>query len=91
MGGVALITHAARVAAALAAVALAAPAQAELRVVAATTDLAAIATAIGGDLVTVETIVPAAVDPEGFEPRPGDLAKIRGAGILVRVGLGYDH
>jgi len=70
---------------------LAAPAQAELRVVAATTDLAAIAAAVGGDLVTVDTIVPAAVDPEAFEPRPGDLEKIRNAGLLVRVGLGYDY
>jgi len=41
--------------------------------------------------VTVDTIVPPAVDPEAFEPRPGDLEKIRGAGLLVRVGLGYDY
>jgi ABC-type Zn uptake system ZnuABC Zn-binding protein ZnuA len=90
VGVVAPITRTARVALA-ATLALAAPAQAELRVVAATTDLAAIAAAVGGDLVTVETIVPAAVDPEGFEPRPGDLEKIRNAQMLVRVGLGYDH
>jgi ABC-type Zn uptake system ZnuABC Zn-binding protein ZnuA len=92
VGGVALITRAARLAAALAAaLAVAAPAQAELRVVATTTDVAAIATAVGGDLVTVETIVPAAVDPEAFEPRPGDVEKIRNAQLLVRVGLGYDY
>jgi ABC-type Zn uptake system ZnuABC Zn-binding protein ZnuA len=91
VGVVALITRAAAVVALAAALGLAAPAQAELRVVAATTDLAAIAAAVGGDLVTVDTIVPAAVDPEAFEPRPGDLEKIRSAGLLVRVGLGYDH
>jgi ABC-type Zn uptake system ZnuABC Zn-binding protein ZnuA len=92
VGVVALITRAARLAVLLAAaLGLAAPAQAELRVVAATTDLAAIAAAVGGDLVTVDTIVPAAVDPEAFEPRPGDLEKIRNAGLLVRVGLGYDY
>jgi ABC-type Zn uptake system ZnuABC Zn-binding protein ZnuA len=91
VGVVALTTRAARVVALAAALGLTAPAQAELRVVAATTDLAAIAAAVGGDLVTVETIVPAAVDPEAFEPRPGDLEKIRSAGLLVRVGLGYDH
>jgi ABC-type Zn uptake system ZnuABC Zn-binding protein ZnuA len=67
------------------------PAQAGLRVAAATTDLAAIAAAVGGDLVSVETIVPAAVDPEAFEPRPGDIDKVRRAALLVRVGLGYDH
>jgi ABC-type Zn uptake system ZnuABC Zn-binding protein ZnuA len=91
VGGVTLITLSARVAALAATLALAAPAQAELRVVAATTDIAAIASAVGGDLVTVETIVPAAVDPEAFEPRPGDLEKIRNAQLLVRIGLGYDY
>src|SRR5262249_50968234 len=85
------ITQSARAVAVAAALALAAPAHAELRVVATTTDLAAIATAVGGDLVTVDTIVPPAVDPEAFEPRPGDLEKIRGAQLLLRVGLGYDY
>jgi ABC-type Zn uptake system ZnuABC Zn-binding protein ZnuA len=66
-------------------------AAAPLRVVATTTDLAALAAAVGGDLVTVDTIVPAAVDPEAFEPRPGDLGKLRTADLVVRVGLGYDH
>jgi len=90
--GVVTLIGAARFALALAAaLGFAASAQAGLRVVAATTDLAAIATAVGGDLVTVETIVPPAVDPEAFEPRPGDLEKIRSAGLLVRVGLGYDY
>ncbi|HEV2954767.1 MAG TPA: metal ABC transporter substrate-binding protein [Xanthobacteraceae bacterium] len=91
MGVVALITRAARVVALAAALGLAAPAQAQLRVVAATTDVAAIAAAVGGDLITVDTIVPPAVDPEAFEPRPGDLEKIRNAQLLVRVGLGYDY
>lgn len=90
--GVVTLIRVARLAIALAAaLAFAAPAQAGLHVVAATTDLASIATAVGGDLVTVDTIVPAAVDPEAFEPRPGDLEKIRSAGLLVRVGLGYDY
>jgi ABC-type Zn uptake system ZnuABC Zn-binding protein ZnuA len=71
--------------------AVATPTQAGLRVVAATTDVAALAAAVGGDLVTVETIVPAAVDPEAFEPRPGDVDKIRNAQLLLRVGLGYDY
>ena len=41
--------------------------------------------------MTVETIVPGAVDPEAFQPRPGDLDKVRNASLLVRVGLGYDY
>ena len=74
-----------------AAVATAATAAAPLRVVATTTDLAALAAAVGGDLVTVQAIVPPATDAEGFEPRPGDLDKLRAAGLLLRVGLGYDY
>jgi ABC-type Zn uptake system ZnuABC Zn-binding protein ZnuA len=69
----------------------AAPATATLRVVATTTDMAALVAAVGGDLVIVESIVPAATDPEAFEPRPGDIDKLRRAALLVRVGLGYDY
>ena len=62
-----------------------------MRVVTTTTDLAALVAAVGGDLVAVESIVPAGADPEAFEPRPGDLGKLRQAALLVRVGLGYDY
>jgi ABC-type Zn uptake system ZnuABC Zn-binding protein ZnuA len=74
-----------------AAVSAIAPAAAAIRVVATTTDMAALAAAVGGDLVTVESIVPAATDPEAFQPRPGDLDKVRHAALLMRVGLGYDY
>jgi ABC-type Zn uptake system ZnuABC Zn-binding protein ZnuA len=74
-----------------AAVMAAAHAAGALRVVATTTDMAALAATIGGPLVSVESIVPAATDPEAFEPRPGDLDKLRGADLVVRVGLGYDY
>ena len=66
-------------------------AAASMRMVATTTDLASLAEAITGDLAQVETIIPPAADPEAFEPRPSDLAKLKGASIVVRVGLGYDH
>jgi ABC-type Zn uptake system ZnuABC Zn-binding protein ZnuA len=68
-----------------------APAAATLRVVATTTDIAALAAVVGGDLVTVESIVPGARDPEAFEPRPSDLDRVRHAALVVRVGLGYDY
>ena len=45
---------------------LAAPALAAVRVVATTTDLAALVREVGGNLVTVESIVPAGVDPEAL-------------------------
>src|SRR5207249_9138381 len=66
-------------------------AAASMRMVATTTDLASLAEAITGDLAQVETIIPPAADPEAFEPRPSDLAKLKGASIVLRVGLGYDH
>jgi len=70
---------------------VAAPALAAIDVVATTTDLAALVSVVGGSLVTVESIVPPGADPEAFEPRPGDLAKLRSAELVVRVGLGYDY
>ena len=72
-------------------IAAAAPASAATRVVATTADLAALAAAVGENLVEVETVMPPGSDPEAFEPRPGDLDKVRHADILVRVGLGYDY
>ena len=74
-----------------AAVVAAASASAATRVVATTTDLAALVAVVGGDLVSVESIVPVGADPEAFEPRPGDLGKVQQADLLVRVGLGYDY
>jgi ABC-type Zn uptake system ZnuABC Zn-binding protein ZnuA len=62
-----------------------------IRVVATTSDLANIAQAVTGDLAQIETIIPPAADPEAFEPRPSDLVKLKGASIVIRVGLGYDH
>ena len=85
------IRHALVAAAILALGVAAAPAAAALSVVATTTDMAALAAAVGGELVTVESIIPAATDPEVFEPRPGDIDKVRRAALLVRVGLGYDY
>jgi len=70
---------------------VAAPAWGAVNVVATTTDLAALVREVGGNLVTVESIVQAGVDPEAFEPRPGDLGKLKRADLLVRVGLGYDY
>jgi ABC-type Zn uptake system ZnuABC Zn-binding protein ZnuA len=66
-------------------------AAASMRVVATTSDLASLAHAVAGDLAQVETIIPPAADPEAFEPRPSDFAKLKGASIVIRIGLGYDH
>jgi ABC-type Zn uptake system ZnuABC Zn-binding protein ZnuA len=76
------------------AVLLAAPgaalAQAKLRLVATTPDLASLAEAVGGERVAVSSIVPPGLDPEEYQPRPRDLARLRGADALIRVGVDYD-
>src|SRR5262249_51403495 len=46
---------------------------------------------VTGDPAQVEPIIPPAADPEAFEPRPSDLAKLKDASVVIRVGLGYDH
>ena len=76
---------------AIAVLLFAAPCQAAVRVVATTADLGSLAEAIGGELVEVDTIMPAAADPEAFEPKPGDAEKIGRADLILRVGLGYDY
>jgi ABC-type Zn uptake system ZnuABC Zn-binding protein ZnuA len=62
-----------------------------LRVVATTGDLASLARAATGELTQVDTFIPPATDPEAFEPRPSDLARLKDASVVARVGLGYDH
>jgi len=50
-------------------------------------DLAAITTAIGGDLVRVETIDRGLQDPHFVDPKPSLLLKLSRADVLVEVGL----
>ena len=63
----------------------------DLRIVATTPDLASLTQSIAGDVAHIDQIIPAAADPEAFAPKPSDLAKLRGASLVVRIGLGYDH
>lgn len=74
-----------------AALVFALPAAARLAIVATTPDLQSLAVAVGGDLVSAESIVPAGADAEAFEPKPGDIARLNAADLVVRVGLGYDE
>ena len=77
-------------AAALMAVPGAAFAQAKLRLVATTPDLASLAEAVGGERVAVSSIVPPGLDPEEYQPRPRDLERLRDADAVIRVGVDYD-
>ena len=61
-----------------------------IRVVATTSDLKSLAEAIGGEKVEVEALVSPKTDPEEYQPRPQDLARLKAAQMLVRVGVDFD-
>lgn len=46
--------------------------------------------AVGGDRVSVTSLLSGYEDPHNFEPRPADAERIAGAKLLVRVGLGLE-
>ncbi|SDF83513.1 metal ABC transporter solute-binding protein, Zn/Mn family [Pseudonocardia oroxyli] len=70
----------------------AAPAEAAKPVVVASTDVyGSIATAVGGDLVEVRSIIDSpSADPHEYEATPADAAAVARAAIVVKNGGGYD-
>jgi len=63
---------------------------AALRVVATTTVFADIIKNVGGDRVSVASIIPAGAGPEDYEPKPDDAKKLVGADLIVSNGVGLD-
>lgn len=61
-----------------------------LKVVTTTTDLAAIAQAVGGNLVDAQSLAKGYSDIHFFEPRPSDVVKIRKADVFAKMGLELD-
>jgi ABC-type Zn uptake system ZnuABC Zn-binding protein ZnuA len=61
-----------------------------LPVVATTTDLRALAEAVGGSRVEVTSLVPPGFDAEEYLPKPQDAARMKRARLAVRVGLDFD-
>src|SRR5437899_2751451 len=59
----------------------------KLKVVTATTDLAALAGEVGGDRIEVESIARGYQDPHFVEAKPSFLLKLRKADLLILVGL----
>jgi ABC-type Zn uptake system ZnuABC Zn-binding protein ZnuA len=70
----------------------AAPARGDdvLAVVTTSTDLKALVEAVGGERVSVESLAPALHEPHAVDVKPGQLARLRSAGLLVRVGLDHE-
>jgi zinc/manganese transport system substrate-binding protein len=61
-------------------------AQGKLNVIATTEDLAAIASEVGGDRITVESIARGYQDPHFVEAKPSFILKLQKADLLVAVG-----
>jgi ABC-type Zn uptake system ZnuABC Zn-binding protein ZnuA len=61
-----------------------------LRLVATTAELRSLAEAVGGDSISAIHLIPAGQDGETFQPRPQDLALLREAKAVLRVGVDYD-
>jgi ABC-type Zn uptake system ZnuABC Zn-binding protein ZnuA len=75
---------------ALALVALPASSGPPLRVVATTADLASLVEAVGGNRVAVEYLAPALADPHAVDVKPAQVARLRDADLLVRIGLDHE-
>jgi len=63
---------------------------APLSVVTTSTDLKALVEEVGGNRVQVESLAPPLHDPHAVEVKPGQLAKLKAAALLVRIGLDHE-
>ncbi len=61
-------------------------AHAQLKVATATTDLAAIARAVGGPLVAAESLAPGPTDPHFLEGKPSMIRRVASADVLLVIG-----
>jgi zinc/manganese transport system substrate-binding protein len=66
------------------------PARADLKVVATVPDLAAIAKAVGGDKVSVQSLALSTQDPHFVDARPNLMLELNRADLLLQVGLGLE-
>lgn len=74
----------------IACAALALPAAAEINVVTSAPNLADITRSIGGNLVSVTSLVRPADDIHFVEPRPSLVVRLRGADMVVLYGMSFD-
>jgi len=62
----------------------------KIRIVTTTSDLRSLTETVGAPHVEVVNLAIPSHDAETYEPRPQDLQKLRGAHMVVKVGLDYD-
>jgi manganese/iron transport system substrate-binding protein len=70
--------------------ALVVPPSGAIRVVTTISTLNSLVEGVGGDRVSVQSIVPVGASPETFQPAPQDVAKIADAQLLVENGAGLE-
>jgi ABC-type Zn uptake system ZnuABC Zn-binding protein ZnuA len=63
---------------------------APLTIVTTSTDLKSLVEAVGGEKVKVESLAPPLRNPHAVEVKPGQLARLRQAALLVRIGLDHE-
>jgi ABC-type Zn uptake system ZnuABC Zn-binding protein ZnuA len=61
-----------------------------LAVVTTSTDLRALVEVVGGDRVQVESLASPVQDPHAVDLKPGQIARLSAAALLVRVGLDHE-
>jgi ABC-type Zn uptake system ZnuABC Zn-binding protein ZnuA len=61
-----------------------------MSVVTTSTDLKALAEAVGGEVVQVESLASAVQDPHAIDLKPGQIARLKTANLLVRIGLDHE-
>ncbi|MBD2100162.1 metal ABC transporter substrate-binding protein [Leptolyngbya sp. FACHB-261] len=61
-----------------------------IKVVATTSDLQSLVEAVGGTRVAASSIALPAQDPHAFEPRLANLQQLKGANLVVKIGLDHD-
>lgn len=64
--------------------------QPAIRVVTTSSDLKSLAEAVGGARVSVESLASPEQDPHAIELKPAQLARVREAELLVRIGLDHE-
>jgi zinc/manganese transport system substrate-binding protein len=67
-----------------------AAAASRFHIIATTTDIQALITAVAGDKVEVESLAAPAQDPHSLELKPSQLMRLRSAALLVRIGLDHE-
>lgn len=63
----------------------------KLNVIATTSIVADVVHNVGGQAISLSTLLPLGVDPHSFEPAPADLAKVSGAQVIFANGMGLEE